>query len=170
MIDYDYVIAADPGANGALAVLDYNGGFKTWLFATERKKLISDLPKYLTSAYIVLEEVHALYGSSADRTFGFGRNLGHLEGIIEALGGEVDLRVEPELWQRVVTFPPIKIPSKELPEDERDRAKKDHKEALKLESIRAAEAAYPGSTRWHDGIADAINIARYGLIMLRGRL
>jgi hypothetical protein len=165
-----FVIGCDPGGSGAVAVVDQHGNARAWRFDKDRKALITDLPKFLCDSFVIIEDVHAIGGSRAKSTFAFGRNLGKLEGIIEAMGGTVDGRVLPSEWQAVVTKRIFRPFTKGL--DEADKAKllDEHRKKLKLESIRAAEAVYPGITKDNDGVADACNIARYGLLVLQGKI
>lgn len=170
MTDYNYVIAVDPGADGAIALLDQHGNCKTWLFASQRKQLIAELPKFLTSAFVIVEDVHAIYRAAAKSTFAFGRNLGKIEGIIEALGGTVHARVKSYDWQAAVTKRVLRPFTRGITDKQKRKILHQHKIALKNESIRSAEAAYPGVVFNHDGVSDAINIARYGVLVLQGKI
>lgn len=170
MTDYDYVIAVDPGADGCVALLDQHGNCKTWLFASQRKQLISELPKFLTSAFVIVEDVHAIYGTASKSTFAFGRNLGKIEGIIEALGGTVHARVVSYDWQAAVTKKVLRPFTRGMADKAKKKILHQHKVNLKNESIRAAESAYPGVVLNHDGVADAINIGRYGVLVLQGKI
>lgn len=169
-MDYDYIIAIDPGGDGAVALLDQHGNARTWLFKTQREELIRDLPRYLTSAFVIVEDVHAIYGAMAKTTFAFGRNLGHMEGIIEALGGKIHARVVSYDWQAAVTQRVLRPFTKNLPYEEKRKVLAKHKLALKAESIRAARTFYPKVVIDHDGVADSINIGRYATLILQGKI
>lgn len=47
----------------------------------------------------MIEDVHAIFGSSAKSTFNFGFNVGILHGIIRTLNLPLDL-VQPKAWQK----------------------------------------------------------------------
>lgn len=169
-MEYEYIIAIDPGGDGAVTILDQHGNCRSWLFKSQRKEMINDLPRYIPSAFIIIEDVHSIYGVAADTNFAFGRNLGHIEGIIEALGGSVHARVVSYDWQNAVTNKVPRPFTKNLSEAEKKKAMYKHKKALKAESVRAALLSYPKIGSNHDGVADSVNIGRYAILVLQGKI
>jgi hypothetical protein len=111
---------------------------------------------------IYIEDVHAIFGTSAESTFNFGFNTGFIHGVVEALGLEVKL-VQPKDWQKVLWegFAVIKKPSK---------SGKTMVNDTKATSIMVAQTLFPNvdlrkSSRArmpHDGKADSLLIAEYG--------
>lgn len=55
-------------------------------------------------AHWLIEDIHAVRGSSAKGTFTFGRNLGHWEGILYSCGIEWEL-ISPRIWQESLLLP-----------------------------------------------------------------
>lgn len=112
--------------------------------------------------HIVVEDVHALFGSSAKATFNFGWSLGILEGAISALSIPYT-KVTPkdwqkELWKGVTTiYKPSKGESKRRSVD------------TKATSLLAAQRLFPSidfrkserAKKAHDGIVDAVLLAEY---------
>lgn len=170
MINYSFVIAVDPGGDGAVAILDQCGNAKAYKFKTQRNELIWALRTYLPGAFVIIEDVHAIHGAAAKVTFAFGRNLGHIEGIIETLGGTIHARVISYDWQAAVTRRVLRPFTRHLDGKEKRKLLQKHRTNLKQESIRAASVAYPDVVKNHDGVADAVNIGRYGILVLQGKI
>ena len=172
MIDhYDFIIGIDPGSDGALAILDHHGSCTTYRFKTERRAMIAAVAQMGRRSFIVMEDVHALYGAQASSTFTFGKEVGRILGILEANDCEPDLYVAPTKWQAYVTNSPERPSTKGLDAKTAAKVRSDHKKALKAESIRAARDAFAGclgDNTMHDGVADALNIARFGHLYLIG--
>jgi hypothetical protein len=49
---------------------------------------------------VVIEDVHSIFGSSSKSNFQFGRSLGILEGVVNALDIPY-VKVQPKEWQKV---------------------------------------------------------------------
>ena len=98
-------IGIDPGAKGALCLLvpvTKQVAFKS----TSDKPL--DLLKWLTQIQahyelrvIMIEDVHSIYGTSANSNFNFGYNVGLVNTVSQCSGSSVD-RVTPKAWQKKV--------------------------------------------------------------------
>lgn len=168
---HKFVIGCDPGGDGAVAIIDLHGHCKAWRFKDDHDALIRELPLHLTQhPFIVFEDVHAIFKAMAKVTFSFGQNTGRMLGIFEAHGQYPDAYVKPVDWQRAVTVQQIKPFVRGLSAAAARKIKDQHRKALKAESIRAAHDACPkANPHNHDGVADAINIARYGLILLKAK-
>lgn len=115
------------------------------------------LPEPLTSAWI--EDVHAMPGQGVCSMFSFGRSVGAVEGVCEALGLTVK-RVRPQVWVRK---------AEEVLGGHGVDCGKDGK--AKAKGSAWAKRLWPDadlrassrSKKYHDGIGDAVMIAWYGL-------
>ena len=169
-----YVCGVDPGKTGAVALLSLKDNslrfIRIPLTGTEIDvpALIHDLRQVAPHIErCVMEEVHAIFGSSAKSTFQFGRVNGLIEGALHAAGIPFT-KVQPKMWQKVawkgveVTKTPTKRVSKKTGEII-------GKVDTKATSLRAARALFPGetflatprSTVPHDGRYDSALIAWY---------
>ena len=168
---YDFIIGIDPGSDGALAILDHHGHAATYRFKNQRGAMLAAVAQMGPRSFIVMEEVHALFGSQASSTFTFGKEVGRILGILEANNCEPDLYVAPTKWQQHVTNSPERPSTKGLDAKAAAKVRSDHKKALKAESIRAAYEAFAeclDADSIHNGVADALNIARFGHLYLMG--
>ena len=115
---YNYMdtvyIAIDPGSKGCVTMLDPDGRMEHHFIAYEDMKDILDSVRRVKKAYplcrivAVMEEVHAVFGSSAKGTFAFGEIFGFLKGMIFACGIPLNL-VPPKEWQKEIWRPCDKI-------------------------------------------------------------
>ena len=99
------ICGIDPGANGAICVLDSND--PTYIALLDLAKNTSfDAAYWLKKQNpntVWIEDIHSLFGMSAKSNFGFGRNLGIALAIAEiASAGDNILRVTPKVWQKFV--------------------------------------------------------------------
>lgn len=169
------VIGIDPGANGAIACLDLEGkvesirvmpkiasGFDGDEFNKILKSFYADATcKDIEEVYI--EDVHALFGSSAKATFTFGRICGIIEGIVIANHLRYTY-VQPKVWQKEMFFG--------VEEVRKPATKKGTKGRVdtKAMSEMACKRLFPDirflatdrCTKVHDGMTDACLIAEYG--------
>ena len=103
-------IAIDPGSKGCITMLDPDGRMEHHFIAYEDMKDILDSVRRVKKAYplcrivAVMEEVHAVFGSSAKGTFAFGEIFGFLKGMIFACGIPLNL-VPPKEWQKEIWRP-----------------------------------------------------------------
>ena len=95
-----YYIGLDPGSKGALTVLHGESiesvAFDDYDISDICYKL-RDLVNY-NSVYAVVEDVHAVFGSSAKGTFEFGYNKGWIVGMLTALNIPYSM-IPPKKWQ-----------------------------------------------------------------------
>ena len=91
-----------PGKSGAFCCL-YDDGTLDYMDFDET---IHPMMEWLISIkndhdiqMVMIEDVHAIFGSSAKSTFSFGFNTGMLHGLIRGLGLPLDL-VKPKEWQK----------------------------------------------------------------------
>ena len=143
----------DPGANGAIAVLDSENPDSVSLLDLKTVS-IYDATTWLHNKKINniwLESVHSLYGMSAKSNFGFGRNFGIALAIanLGTSGSDVQ-QVTPKVWQKYIG---VTVKGK----------------AIKQEVAKIAASLYPNATLYGkkggllDGRSDALMIAHYGL-------
>lgn len=99
------VIGIDPGKKGALCAIqyDYAGNpniINITPYKDEQKfvQALKSLKQIDSNPYILLEQVHALFGKSAAATFTFGKKYGEIIGILFALELQFSL-IPPMKWQ-----------------------------------------------------------------------
>ena len=147
------VAGIDPGANGAIAVLDSENPDSVALLDLN-KWSIYDTTQWLYNHHVSaiwLESVHSLYGMSAKSNFGFGRNFGIAFAMakVGTSGGDVQ-QVTPKTWQKFVN---VTVKGKDI----------------KKQVAEIATSLYPAANVYGkrggllDGRSDALMIAHYGL-------
>lgn len=163
-------VGIDVGKDGAIAVfvddelIDYcvTPNIGTEIDLRQISQILNSYCPIEDDYHVVIEDVHAIAGSSAKGTFSFGWSLGILEGIVSALSIPYT-KVAPkewqkELWQGIKTiYKPTKGESKRKLVD------------TKATSLLAAQRLFPNvdfrkseqATKAHDGIVDAILLAEY---------
>ena len=102
----NYYIGIDPGKKGAITIIDLEGNYiESYPFEElndniDQIGIASFLKKYSSCCkHAILEDVHAVFGSSAAGTFSFGWCKGFLEGVLSSLCIPYTL-VSPRLWQK----------------------------------------------------------------------
>jgi hypothetical protein len=148
-----FIAGIDPGANGAIAVLDSENPDSVALLDLN-KYSIYETTKWLHNKkinVIFLESVHSLYGMSAKSNFGFGRNFGIAFAIAKlAVSDGPVQQVTPKVWQKYIG---VTVKGK----------------GIKKEVAKIAQGLYPNAQLQGkrggllDGRADALMIAHYGL-------
>lgn len=109
-----YTLGCDPGAHGALCVLDYDGKI-VWLedMPTVKVKVARSERDRVSAALLVkalepwkgwvdkavLEKVGGMTGQSASAAFTFGYSCGMVEGVFAAMEFPVTL-VTPQAWKK----------------------------------------------------------------------
>jgi len=150
------VCGIDPGANGAIAVLDSMNPDSVALLDLKSNSICATWNWLHTeglalgSSKIWIEDVHSLFGMSAKSNFGFGRNLGTVLTIAELLTGHFPSTVTPKIWQKYVG---VTAKGKDI----------------KKQVAEIATSLYPTANIYGkrggllDGRSDALMIAHYGL-------
>lgn len=115
-----------------------------------------------------MEEVHAVFGSSAKSTFSFGKINGVLEGILIALSIPYTL-VQPKAWQGVIWSNPDKeyIEKKRISKGEEKSVRSVD---TKKTSLNAAKRLFPSvdlrkserASKYDDNKCDSLLICEYG--------
>ena len=147
------IAGVDPGANGAIAVLDSSNPDSVALLDLA-KVTPFDAYQWLHKQQpnsVWIEDVHSLFGMSAKSNFGFGKNLGIVTAIAKiAINGQTVKTVTPKIWQKYVG---VTVRGK----------------AIKKQVAEIANTLYPTANLYGkrggllDGRADALMIAHYGL-------
>jgi len=188
-----YIIGVDPGLKGALVLL-HDGEVQDKVAIPIIGKIF-DLNEFTAileewtdfdgdidkDCHIFIEDVHAIFGSSAAATFTFGFVVGSIQAIVSTLGVPYTL-VQPKKWQKVIYqgIPEMRNAPKKLTKAELvDKAlgkkvrtpKAKGSLNTKAMSLVAAKRLFPNvdlrknTTRCtvaHDGIVDALLIADWG--------
>lgn len=164
------IVGVDPGKKGAFAFTTGDGTshtLKVPLIKTEvddRKlaEIMKDFGSFAEQVIIVLENVHAIPGSSAAGSFQFGRITGMIEAYCYANGYSL-IKVQPKKWQQEMHegVPLITKPAKTAG----GKPQKD----TKAMSLVAAKRLFPDytftkgrATKPDDNIVDAVLIMEYG--------
>ena len=118
----DYYIGVDPGLDGAIAVLDKDGGLvqiydmptvevkvgKSMKRKVAPAAIASELLIYLMGSCVaVVESVSARPGQGVTSMFGFGRSLGVIEGVLAGMSIPYEL-VPPATWVKHMRVAPGK--------------------------------------------------------------
>jgi hypothetical protein len=172
----DYVVSIDPGKDGGVAF--FLGGTVRRVFPLSTKSWsqlamwVHEVATSYNKKYIFIEDVHAIYKARANSTFSFGANVGEIKGFFRAFGLTDFYYIVPTDWQRAVTNKPLRPFTRGMEKSAAEKIKEQHKANLKLESIRAAQLFCPDIDLGNnDGLADAVNIGRYGIrLILNGEL
>lgn len=103
-----YYIGIDPGVKGCISIVDETGKFIESFFllknaknvdAVEISNTLLNLSKYEDNCHVIIENIHAIFGSSAKGTFNFGFIAGLIEGVIATIGLPYT-KVNPKIWQK----------------------------------------------------------------------
>jgi hypothetical protein len=166
-----YSIGIDPGASGAIVVIDDKNNVLIKPTPKTGKEidvhqLASFLKEFTENSYCVIEDVHSIFGVGAKSNFQFGRALGLVEGIISTLGIPYS-KITPKKWQARMWegIKPIEINTGKLTKEGNIKYKTDTKKT----SLIAAKRIFPNvnfvpterSKKDHDGSIDAALIAKY---------
>ena len=149
------VCGIDPGATGAICVLDSHDPAHVALLDL-KKHSNTDIYNWLHSqlrfrgSEIWVEDIHSMHGMSARSNFSFGKNLGIVTTIAELMIGHLPKTVTPKIWQKY-----IGVTAKG--------------KAIKKQVAKIAQHIFP-QAELHgkrggllDGRSDALMIAYYGL-------
>jgi hypothetical protein len=97
-------IAIDPGSKGFITIRHDNGLFEFIPIEgcnIHNVALKFQQLQFSKDVFAVMEEVHAIFGSSAKATFAFGEINGLLKGLLIATGIPYQL-VQPKTWQKEI--------------------------------------------------------------------
>lgn len=164
-------IGIDVGKQGFISVMD-NGDFR---FCSIEDNDYLSLSKFLLdealgqSVAVVIEDVHALYGSSAESTFNFGWIKGFLIGLLVAHKIPYTL-VQPKEWQGEIWTNSDMVVSYKTVELKSGKTQKRKEVHTKETSINAAQRLFPSvdfrknerCKKISDDKVDALLMAEYG--------
>ena len=149
------IAGIDPGANGAIAVLDSENPDSVALLDLKKHSIIA-IHEWLVEeldyhpSIFWIEDVHSMHGMSAKSNFRFGKNIGMITAVAELFRNELSNTVTPKVWQKY-----IGVTAKG--------------KAIKKQVAKIAQYLYP-QAELHgkrggllDGRSDALMIAYYGL-------
>lgn len=150
------ICGIDPGAKGAMCVLDSTNPTCTDIFEFHRKTpyAIANWLYHQQVDCIWLEDVHALHGSAAKATFNFGKNVGYITAISHVIIKDDSTKfhlVKPKIWQKFVGVTAV------------------GSKLIKPEVAQLAQSLFPNTQMYgpkgglKDGVSDACMIAYYGL-------
>lgn len=106
------IVGIDPGVSGAIAFIGENkeilhihdmpvsaktSGKGNQVNAVFLYDILAGIDPLLTT--VVIERVHAMPGQGVSSTFGFGRSLGVIEGIVASTGAKL-VWVTPQKWKK----------------------------------------------------------------------
>ena len=150
-----FIAGIDPGANGAIAVLDSLNPDSVALLDLKKQSIIT-IHEWLVEeldyhpSIFWIEDVHSMHGMSAKSNFRFGKNIGMITAVAELFRNELSNTVTPKVWQKY-----IGVTAKG--------------KAIKQQVAKIAQYLYP-QAELHgkrggllDGRSDALMIAYYGL-------
>ena len=156
------IAGIDPGANGAIAVLDSENPDSVALLDLKKHSIIA-IHEWLVEeldyhpSIFWIEDVHSMHGMSAKSNFRFGKNIGMITAVAELFRNELSNTVTPKVWQKY-----IGVTAKG--------------KAIKKQVAKIAQYLYP-QAELHgkrggllDGRSDALMIAYYGLHNLKEKV
>lgn len=95
-------IGIDPGSRGFISV-QYNGEFSFYSIEDNDLYQLSEIMDNIRNTYsnivCVMEQIHAIFGSSAKATFSFGEIYGQLQALLIANKIPYVL-IQPKTWQK----------------------------------------------------------------------
>jgi len=151
------IAGVDPGRQGAVCFMSEDSRvafpFSDLGGEIDLVELRTLLEEYKPKT-IYIEEVHAIFGSSAGATFSFGAGYGSLIGLFVGLQIPF-VRIKPKTWQ--ASF--FSLGGKLAPKERKQRCLKAAKELFPKENFLATER----SKIPHSGIVDATLLAHYAL-------
>lgn len=137
-------IGIDPGSRGFIS-FQYNGEFSFYSIEDNDLYQLSEIMANIRNTYsnivCVIEQIHAIFGSSAKATFSFGEIYGQLQALLIANKIPYVL-IQPKTWQKemwqnsdmVVNYKKVVLKGKETIRKEVD---------TKNTSINAAKRLFP---------------------------
>jgi hypothetical protein len=152
-------IGIDPGSKGALCCLDSDRPrFVEFLDTPYDHKSCQLVRAFLMThepAMVGLENVHAIFGTSAGSNFKFGENVGIIKGVLGTTPFGIDM-IQPKAWQKAcgISFKPKSKP-----------AEKKRVVAAIAQNLYPSAALHGPRGGLLDGRSDALMIAHH--IMLK---
>lgn len=169
-------IGIDPGKTGSVVIQEENAAIVCHKMPLIQSEYDIHKLKEIFTPYsfdpegmdlkVVLEDVHAIFGSAAGSTFQFGFGLGLIEGILATY--EIPyVKVAPKEWQKLCFqgVPEMRKPAT----DKQKLAGKKGSIDTKAMALLAAKRLYPSlkltfgdrATKPHEGLVDALLMSHY---------
>ncbi len=147
------ILAIDPGKTGGIALLGVPNPVADMMPLCGSDidgKKIADMLRRIQPDLVILEKVHSMPKQGVASTFKFGESYGRIKGILEGLGIPYQL-VTPQEWKKHVL----------------KGTKKDKDAAIQhvRRKYPTINLIPPPKRTPQDGIADAVCIAEYGVLM-----
>jgi crossover junction endodeoxyribonuclease RuvC len=146
----------DPGKSGGIAILEGGAVMRLLPMPLAGRGVDFGVVAHVISAYrpdaIVMEKVGAMPKQGVVSTFTFGVGYGGIQGVCAALGAPLHL-VTPQAWKQLVLAGTAKDKSSAIA-------------FVRRAYPQADLMATPRSRVPHDGLADAVCLATYGLRVL----
>jgi hypothetical protein len=156
-----FYVGIDPGKVGSMVVIDDHNHVAVFPFKKGMVDTIKFLRENAAQCIAAVEDVHAYQGGGSSSSFAFGRNTGYLHGMLDMAGIRY-IKVQPRLWQSVVTVTPVKVKAPVgASAHTKLKCRKENKDNLKAESIRSANEHLPRLQTKDHNVADAANLAVY---------
>lgn len=146
------IIGIDPGKAGAIAYITPEGGVGAVPMPLSGKELdahaVSRLLFDNQPSMVVIEKAQAMPGQGVTSMFNYGKGFGMLLGVCEAMKIPYRL-ITPQAWKKIVLAGTAK---------DKDAAVNFVRRAYPSVNLTPGRKVKP-----HDGMADAVCIAEYGL-------
>ena len=147
------VVGIDPGLKGGYAILSDGGALSASPLPiiggeVAVRELMDEISMLGPPDMIVIERVHSMPAQGVASTFTFGKNYGRLTGMVEGAGWPL-LLVNPPDWKKLV-----------LRGTAKDKAAACAYVRQRYPNVQLIQ---PRCRVEHDGIADAVCIAEWGL-------
>lgn len=168
-----YHIGIDPGKDGAISIISPENKIESFVIPKIGKEVdIHELVNIVSSfkglsCHVVLEDVHAIFGSAAKSTFSFGHTNGLIEGVLVSLKIPYT-KIQPKKWQEEMF---VGVPTMKKPDKISKKTKKvvKGKNDTKGMALYAVKRLFPNAVLLetsrchvpHDGIVDALLLAEY---------
>lgn len=140
------ICGIDPGANGALALLDSNDILYIMDYKTSGLASYIELFQSHKPHLVIVEKVNAMPGQGVKSMFSFGQRLGEIEGMLQAMQIPYQL-VQPKVWQKLISIPP-KAEKKQV--------------ASTIQKLYPTAQLYGVKGGLLDGRSDALGLLHYG--------
>lgn len=162
VVYYNSILGIDPGQKGGCALIKNGELMELYPFTRDRFENVLLLKNILDKDYpnlhVIVEEGHAFRGQGVNSVFSFGFFHGMIYGIFCSKAPVVYVR--PRDWQKFHGL------NKKRKTKNRNVWRRERKKM----SIQKAKELYPNwanKIKNHDGMAEAILIARYGMALLK---
>jgi len=162
VVYYNTILGIDPGQKGGCALIRDSELIELHPFTRDRFEnvvlLKNILDKDYSNLHVIVEEGHAFKGQGVNSVFSFGFFHGMIYGVF--CGKAPVVYVRPREWQKFHGL------NKKRTTKDRNVWRRERKKM----SVQKAKELYPGwasKIKNHDGMAEAILIARYGMALLK---